>query len=82
MAWIRTITEDEAEGPLAILYDKAADSRSGGVDNILKAQSVHIEGLRAHLALYRSVMRGTESLPVADRELIAVVVSAINGCRY
>lgn len=82
MTWIHTIDEGEAEGELAALYAKWADPDSGGVDNILKVHSLHLGGLRGHLALYQAVMRGTDGLPKADRELIAVVVSALNGCRY
>ncbi len=49
---------------------------------LLRAHSLHPAGLAAHWALYRAVMRGTKSLPKADREMIALVVSARNGCHY
>jgi alkylhydroperoxidase family enzyme len=38
--------------------------------------------MAAHDALYRSAMRGTATLRKADRELIAMVVSAANDCHY
>ena len=31
---------------------------------------------------YAAVMRGTATLPKVDRELIALVVSDLNGCHY
>lgn len=82
MAWIRMIDEADAEGRLADLYARMVDPDSGRVDNILKIHSLHPAGLDAHFALYRAVMQGTAALPKVDRELIAVVVSSINDCRY
>lgn len=82
MAWIRTIPEDEADGELRRLYEACVDPESGAVDNILKIHSLDPEGLAAHLALYRSAMRGTKTLRKVERELIAFVVSKLNGCHY
>jgi len=82
MAWIHTIPEGEAEGELAELYARWADPEHGGVDSILKLHSLDVEGLRAHLAVYRSAMRSSAGLPKVDRELVAVVVSQLNGCHY
>ena len=79
MSWIRVIDEGDADEALAALY-----ARAGGapVDNILKIHSLDPAGLDAHLAVYTSAMRGTPTLPKVDRELIAVVVSGVNGCHY
>ncbi len=82
MAWIDTLDESEAGEALARLYATAADPATGRVDNILKIHSLHPAGLDAHLALYRALMRGTDGLPKVDREMIALVVSAENGCHY
>ncbi len=81
MAWIRTIEEDDAAGELQELY--AQGSGPGGtVDNILKIHSLHPAGMRAHFGLYRAVMQGTDGLPRVEREMIALTVSAANGCDY
>ena len=82
MAWIETIPEDQAEGILAEHYARMQDPESGRVDNVLKIHSLEPDGLAAHWALYRSAMRATKGLRGAEREMIAVVVSGINGCRY
>lgn len=82
MAWIRTIDDGEAEGRLAELYAAASDPSTGKLDEILRVHSLHPAGLKAHLALYTAVMRGTETLPKVERELIAFVVSRINACHY
>ena len=82
MAWIRVINEDDAVGELTALYRALIDPESGRVDNILKVHSLHLDGLRGHVALYRSAMAGTAGLPQTERELIALVVSRLNGCHY
>ena len=81
MAWIRTIDEDEAEGKLARLYARLVELW-GGVDNILKIHSLNPASLQAHFDLYKVVMRGRSPLSRAQREMIAVVVSAANRCHY
>jgi alkylhydroperoxidase family enzyme len=86
MAWIHVVPELEAKGELAELYDELyapyPDESRGQLDNILQIHSLDPKGLRAHLALYRSAMSGTETLPKVEREMIAVVVSSINACHY
>ena len=48
----------------------------------MRIHARHPAGLAAHYELYRAVMRGTASLRTVDRELVALVVSGINGCHY
>jgi alkylhydroperoxidase/carboxymuconolactone decarboxylase family protein YurZ len=38
--------------------------------------------LQASMALYREIMFGPSGLSRQERELLAVVVSAANSCRY
>ena len=82
MAWIRTIPKDIADPKLAQLYEQAQDPRTGQLDNIMQIHSLHLAGLSAHLELYKAVMRGTRTLPAVEREMIALVVSKVNGCEY
>jgi len=81
-AHIRMIEEADADDELKRLYREAAGAPGAPVDNILKIHSLDPKGLRAHLALYRSAMTGTSGLPKVEREMIALVVSSVNGCRY
>lgn len=81
-AWIDVVSEHEAEGPLAEIYDRIKDKDTGHVDNILKIHSLHPETLDDHLVLYRRLMFGTSKLKRAEREMLAVVVSSINECHY
>lgn len=83
-AWIRTLDRTEAEPGGGLLASVLAEvgGRSGSVAHILLSQSLHPEGLRDHYRLYRTLMFGRGALSRADRESIAVAVSAANGCRY
>ena len=79
-AWIATVPPDRAEGELAEVYGRIGARRQ--VARILGVQSLHPAGLEAHVALYRKLMFGPSPLDRAEREAIAVVVSALNGCFY
>jgi len=81
VSWIHTISDAAADGDLARLYDRARDP-AGGLDAIMSVHSLHPAGLQAHLGLYQAVMQGTPGLPLVERELIAWVVSSVNGCEY
>jgi alkylhydroperoxidase family enzyme len=81
MAQIHTIDEASATGPLAELYRRLAD-RDGRVANILKVQSLSPSTLEVHYAFYRVLMFGVGPLSRAQRELIAIAVSAANECHY
>jgi alkylhydroperoxidase family enzyme len=54
----------------------------GGLDNVLASHASNPKAVRAHQALYRRVMFGQSPLSRADREAIAVAVSAANDCHY
>ncbi|MEW6744481.1 MAG: carboxymuconolactone decarboxylase family protein [Planctomycetota bacterium] len=81
MAYIRVIDPHEASGPLAVEY-AAAEKRAGRVWNIVRIMGQNPAVLRASMGLYLSIMHGPSPLSRAQREMIAVVVSQVNGCRY
>jgi hypothetical protein len=60
--------------------ETAPDSRD--MDNVLASHSLNREALEGHLALYRTVMFGPSGLSRAEREAMAVFVSAANDCHY
>ncbi len=51
-------------------------------DNILRIHGVHSAVMRQHIELYIELMRRPGPLSRIQREMIAVVVSATNGCHY
>lgn len=82
MAWIRTIAPEESSGLLRQLYD-AALRRAGKVFQIIRLQSLRPKVLRASTQLYLELMRAPAgALSRAQREMIATVVSHVNGCHY
>ena len=82
MAWIRTISPEEATGLLRGIYDDAI-ARAGKVFNVLRIQSLRPEVLEAGVNLYQALMLSPESpLSRAQREMIAVAVSRANDCHY
>ena len=81
MAWIEEIDIDEADGKLAAIYAELIEKR-GKISNILKVHSLSPDALGSHLELYMTIMFGRSGLSRAEREAIAVVVSANNDCAY
>ena len=51
-------------------------------DNIIRIHSLHSRVMKLHYELYVEIMRGPGPLSRIQREMIAVVVSSINRCRY
>ena len=81
MSWIDEIDVDDAEGKLETIYAELVKKR-GKVSNILKVHSLNPEAMQNHLDLYMTIMFGKSGLSRAEREAIAVVVSANNDCAY
>src|ERR687885_2062787 len=74
---------DESELPerLQGLFAKARE-RLGFVPNVFRAYSFRPERLSAWFEHYRALHEPTDNLGAAEREMIAVVVSAANRCLY
>lgn len=81
MAYIKTINEVEAAGKLKKTYDSIA-GKGKKMPHVLKIQSLNPEALQAHYDFYRIIIFGKSALSRAQREMIATVVSAQNGCVY
>ena len=81
MAYIQMIDEQEATGELARWYRRVGNP-DGTVDNVMKVHSLNVETLRTHFEMYAAAMHKPSPLSQAERELVAVTVSRLNGCRY
>ncbi|MEX2602771.1 MAG: peroxidase-related enzyme [Gracilimonas sp.] len=81
MPFIEVIEPEEASGSLKEIYDQLIKSR-GKLAMVHKIQSLNPESITAHMDLYMQVMFGKSPLKRAQREMIAVVVSAANQCEY
>ena len=81
MSYIKMIDEEKAMGKLKEVYESIAGSGKK-IAHVLKVQSLNPEAMKAHYQFYRSIMFGKSDLSRAQREMIATVVSAKNGCFY
>jgi alkylhydroperoxidase family enzyme len=81
MAWIKTISPEEATGELKRLYGEAIQ-RAGRVFNIIRVQSLNPPVLAASIHLYATLMQAPGSLTRAEREMLATVTSWANNCFY
>jgi alkylhydroperoxidase family enzyme len=81
-AWITTIDEDEASEALAEAYAQCADKETGRAAHIMKVHSLNPRSMLAHRTLYRTLMFGPSPLKRYQREMIGVVVAALNQCEY
>jgi len=81
MSWIDEVDVDDADGKLEAIYAELVAKR-GKVSNILKVHSLNPEAMENHLDLYMTAMFGKSGLSRAEREAVAVVVSATNDCAY
>jgi uncharacterized peroxidase-related enzyme len=81
MAYIRKIEPASATGELKGFYDEFAEV-SGGVPSIVKVSSLKLSAMRASRDLFRSVLHHESGLSMAQKEMVATLVSVINGCVY
>ena len=82
MAWIKTIGPNQATGELKRLYAAVLKNRPK-IKQIMQIQSVRPSTMRATNVWYADIMKSPISpLSRAQREMIAVVVSAANSCHY
>src|SRR5262245_17515342 len=83
MSWIEEVRPESAGAALAPIYERiAAAATSGKVANVWRAWGGDAAGLGTLHAHYRAVMGDPSPLSPAQAEMIAVVVSATNGCGY
>lgn len=81
MPWIEVVEPDQAEGPLAQIYQEVR-GRRGQIANIYKIHSLNPGALKGHLDLYLALLYRKGGLSRAQREMIGVAVSGRNGCHY
>jgi hypothetical protein len=81
LAYIKMIDEEKAKGKLKEAYESIAGSGKK-MAQVLKVQSLNPKAMTSHYQFYRNIMFGKSSLSRAQREMIAIVVSAEKGCYY
>lgn len=81
--WVAPVAPEAARGDLAKLYERIRTASARGAVSLLwQSLGPDPRGLDALHGLYRTLMDDPAPLTRAQAELIAVVVSATNGCGY
>lgn len=81
MSRIKTIDEAKAEGKLKEIYS-AQKNYGIKLASIYKVQGIKPGALLNHLDLHAELIYANSELTRAERELIIVIVSLANGCKY
>ena len=81
IAWVKTVEESEAAGEVAALY-KEARRRLGRVPPMIKALSLRPKVAAAKENLRQSLIGDASSLGARRADMISVVVSGLNRCRF
>ena len=83
MSSVKLIPEDEATGKVKALYDEIkAKLGTDFVPNLYKAMAANPAYLQANWHKDQAVMSESKRLDPLTKEIIAVAVSAVNGCHY
>ncbi len=81
IAWLEVPAEDEVSPEVKELWAKPLE-RLGFVPNVLRTFALRPQHLLRWWSHYDELLRGESGLTKAQREMIAVVVSATNRCHY
>ena len=83
MSWTRSEPPGTAAEPLRRIYERiAAHASRGKVSRIWQTVALDPRGLEAMFGLRAALLDDPAPLTAAQAELIALVVSATNGCGY
>ena len=83
MSWTRSEPPEAAAEPLRSVYARIASHASRGrVSQVWQSLALDSKGLEALFALRVALLDDPAPLSAAQAELIALVVSATNGCAY
>ena len=83
MASIRMVPEEEAVGKVKAIYQQI--KQQFGIDfvpNLYRVMATNPDYLEANWNKVKTVMFASGKLDRLTKEIIAVAVSAVQGCRY
>jgi len=81
ICWLTIPAEESLDEDLQKLFARAREV-VGFVPNVFAAYVIRPEHFRRWFSHFRELMQGESELSAAEREMIAVAVSAENGCLY
>ena len=83
MASIRFVSEDEAVGKVKDIYQEIKQQfKIDFVPNLYRVMAANPDYLEANWNKVKAVMFAQGKLDRLTKEIIAVAVSAVQGCRY
>lgn len=83
MALVKLVSEDEATGRVATLYEEIkATLGTDFVPNLYKVMASNPGYLEANWNRVKAIMSAPGRLDRLTKEIIAVAVSAVNACDY
>ena len=82
MSYIREVEPDEAQGDLRKLYDEMMAARGGRLSPVMKVLGLSPDMLRSVKNMNSVITFGGSSLGRRREEMIATLVSTLNGCHY
>jgi uncharacterized peroxidase-related enzyme len=83
VSWIDAVEPERARAPLDGIYERIRSrTKRGTVSNLWRALGLDPVGLEALYAHYQALMDDPAPLTPSQAEMIALVVSATNGCGY
>ncbi len=83
MASIKLVPEEEAVGKVKVIYEQI--KQQFGIDfvpNLYRVMATNPDYLEANWNKVKAVMVGSGKLDRLTKEIIAVAVSAVQGCDY
>ena len=81
-AWIKMISDEEADGTLKQALDFARTPH-GTVDNVMRVHSLRPSTMTGHVVLYRACLHDDQNtIPMWFQEVISLYVSTLNSCGY
>lgn len=81
-AWIRMLSDDEADETLKAALDMARTPH-GTVDNVMRVHSLRPSTMNGHVVLYRACLHDPgNTVPMWFQEVISSYVSTLNDCPY
>ncbi len=83
MASIKMVPEDEATGRVKSIYEEI--KREFGIDfvpNLYRVMATNPGYLEANWNKVKAIIFASDKLDRLTKEIIAVAVSAVQGCRY
>jgi uncharacterized peroxidase-related enzyme len=81
ITWLTIPAEEALDEDLQKLFAKARE-KLGFVPNVFVTYMVRPEHFRRWFNYFRELLQGESALSRAEREMIAVTVSSVNGCLY